>query len=61
MLKITVQPEGEEIRMKLEAELAGTWVGELEECWQATRASSPGRPTRRDLNGVTRVDAATAQ
>lgn len=58
MLKITVQPEGEEIRMKLEGELAGTWVGELEECWQATRASSPGKPTRLDLNGVTRVDDA---
>lgn len=58
MLKITVQSEGEDIRMKLEGDLAGTWVGELEECWQATRASSPGKPARLDLNGVTRVDDA---
>ncbi len=58
MLKITVQSEGEEVRMKLEGDLAGTWVGELEECWKATRASSPGKPVRLDLNGVTRVDDA---
>lgn len=58
MLKITVQSEGERVRMKLEGDLAGTWVGELEACWQATRASSPGKPTRLDLTGVTRVDDA---
>ena len=58
MLKITVEPEGDEVRMKLEGDLAGTWVGDLEECWRATRASSAGKPACLDLTGVTRVDDA---
>ncbi len=44
--------------MKLEGDLAGTWVTDLEECWQATRASFAGKPACLDLTGVTRVDDA---
>ena len=58
MLKITVREESDEIRMKLEGDLAGTWVGDLEECWRATRTSSGGRPACLDLTGVNRVDDA---
>jgi len=58
MLKITVKPEGEEVWMKLEGDLAGTWVADLEECWQATRASLAGKSACLDLTGVTRVDDA---
>ena len=58
MLKITVQAEGDEIRMKLEGDLAGTWVGDLEECWRASRSSSGGKPACIDLTGVARVDDA---
>lgn len=58
MLKITVQAEPDEVRMKLEGDLAGTWVADLEECWRSTRASSAGKPACLDLTGVTRVDDA---
>ena len=58
MLKITLREETGEIRMKLEGDLAGTWVGDLEECWRATRVSSGGKPGCLDLTGVTRVDDA---
>jgi hypothetical protein len=58
MLKITIQPEVEEVRMKLEGDLAGTWVGDLEECWRVVRTSLAGRPACLDLTGVARVDDA---
>ncbi len=58
MLKITVGEEGDEILMKLEGDLAGTWVGDLEECWRASRSSSGGKPACLDLTGVLRVDDA---
>ena len=58
MLKITVQTEVDAIRMKLEGDLAGTWVGDLEELWRATCASPGGRPACIDLTGVARVDDA---
>lgn len=58
MLKITIRTEGEEFRLKLEGDLAGTWVADLEECWRATRGSSDGKPACLDLTGVTRVDDA---
>jgi len=58
MLKITIQSEIDEIRVKLEGDLAGTWVGDLEECWRAMRTSFAGRPACLDLTGVTRVDDA---
>ena len=58
MLKITTRTEGEELRLKLEGDLAGTWVADLEECWHAARDSSPGKPACLDLTGVTRVDEA---
>jgi len=58
MLKITIQVELHEVRMKLEGDLAGTWVGDLDDCWQSTRTSFAGRPVCLDLTGVTRVDDA---
>lgn len=58
MLKITTGTDVEEVLMKLEGELAGTWVRDLEESWQAMRAASAGRPACLDLTGVTRVDEA---
>jgi ABC-type transporter Mla MlaB component len=58
MLKITLEPGIEEARLKLEGDLAGTWVPELEEFWRTTRASHPGRAVCIDLTGVLRVDEA---
>ena len=58
MLKITIEAEAEDVRMKLEGDLAGTWVAELEECWRTTRDSSAGKTAWLDLSGVNRVDDA---
>lgn len=58
MLKITIRHEVEEVWLKLEGDLSGTWVRELEETWRTTRASSVGKPACLDLTGVSRVDDA---
>ncbi len=36
MLRITVTPESDRICLKLEGDLAGTWVTELEESWRGS-------------------------
>lgn len=56
MLRITVEPLEQEVRLKLEGDLTGTWVRELEESWRAAREG--GRGARLDLTGVTKVDDA---
>lgn len=56
MLRITVEPFEQEVRLKLEGDLTGTWVRDLEESWRAVRAG--GRGAGLDLTGVTRVDDA---
>lgn len=58
MLKITVAPEAQEIRLKLEGDLAGTWVRELEESWRSIRDSRRDRKACLDLTDVARVDDA---
>ena len=58
MLRITVQLEAERIRLKLEGELAGIWVGEVEESWRAACSSRDDRPLYLDLTDVVRVDRA---
>jgi anti-anti-sigma regulatory factor len=58
MLRITVQPEPDHIRLKLEGDLAGTWVSEVEESWRATRSIRGDRPLYLDLTGVEHIDRA---
>jgi len=58
MLKITIEHEVEEICLRLEGDLAGTWVRELEETWRALRATPGGKPACLDLTGGVRVDDA---
>jgi ABC-type transporter Mla MlaB component len=58
MLRITVQTEPDRIRLKLEGELAGPWVSEVEESWRATCAALGDRPLCLDLTDVLRVDRA---
>jgi anti-anti-sigma regulatory factor len=55
MLRITVQPEPDRIRLKLEGDLAGMWVSEVEDSWRATRGD---RPLYLDLTGVEHIDRA---
>jgi len=58
MLRITVQPEPDRIRLKLEGNLAGMWVSEVEDSWRAIHAMRGDRPLYLDLTGVEHVDRA---
>lgn len=58
MLRITVEPEGDVVRLRLEGDLAGTWVRDLEEAWRAARARFTGKVACLDLSDVCRVDDA---
>src|ERR1700730_11950967 len=58
MLKITVQQSRSEVRLKLEGNLAGAWVTELEDCWRSTHAILAGRSLCVDLLAVEQVDRA---
>jgi len=58
MLRITVQPEPDRIRLKLEGDLAGVWVSEVEDSWRATNSMRGGRPLCLDLTGVEHIDRA---
>ena len=58
MLRITVTPESNCIRLKLEGVLAGTWVTELEESWRAAHSIRGDRRLYLDLTAVEHVDRA---
>jgi anti-anti-sigma regulatory factor len=58
MLRITVQPQPDAIRLKLEGDLVGTWVSEVEESWRATHLVRGDRPLYLDLKGVEHIDRA---
>ena len=58
MLRITVTPESDRICLKLEGDLAGTWVTELEESWRAAHAIRGDRRLYLDLTAVEHVDRA---
>jgi ABC-type transporter Mla MlaB component len=58
MLKITVEPGIEEVRLTLEGDLAGSWVRVLEDSWRMTRSTFPGGASLIDLTSVVRVDEA---
>jgi hypothetical protein len=58
MLRITVQPEWNHIRLNLEGDLAGIWVSEVEDSWRATNSMRGGRPLYVDLKGVEHIDRA---
>jgi hypothetical protein len=56
MLRITVHDKPPVLTFQLEGELAGSWVRELEECWQRALARQPEPILRVDLTGVTFID-----
>src|SRR5262247_2835862 len=58
MLRITVQDEPEQVTLKLEGNLGGIWVTELEDSWRAVNSTLAGRPLLLDLTAVDRVDSA---
>jgi ABC-type transporter Mla MlaB component len=58
MLRITVQDEPDQVTLKLEGNLGGIWVAELEDSWRAANSTLAGRSLRLDLTAVDRVDNA---
>jgi ABC-type transporter Mla MlaB component len=58
MLRITVQEQPEAVTLRLEGQLTGAWVGELENSWRTTNSILCGRLLFLDLNAVNHVDGA---
>jgi hypothetical protein len=57
MLRITVNDTPRTVMFRLEGQLAGPCLRELDECWRGTLADVPGPVLRVDLTGVTSVNA----
>jgi len=55
MLKITVQRDETKSTLLLEGKIAGPWVAELKNCWEAERVNA--KEVSLDLNEVTFIDA----
>jgi ABC-type transporter Mla MlaB component len=58
MLRITVHETSQQITLKLEGNLTGSWVMELEDCWRAANSNPTGRLLCLDLTEVDCVDGA---
>ena len=58
MLRITLDDGAEKVRLKLEGNLVGPWVAELEEVWQAAQSTLAGRSLSVDVTAVGHVDSA---
>jgi ABC-type transporter Mla MlaB component len=56
MLRITVDDRPDQISLRLEGDLSGPWVSELEDSWRAARVNGPLVCV--DLAGVQYVDRA---
>jgi anti-anti-sigma regulatory factor len=57
MLKITTLTNAESTVLRLEGRLAGTWVQELEMCWDLTVNTKTNDPLSVDLSAVTYIDS----
>jgi hypothetical protein len=58
MMKIQMNEFDDLLVLQVEGRLAGAFVPELENCWRAARAGTPGRKVSVDLKSVTCIDRA---
>jgi len=58
MMKVEVEERGDRVIIQVEGRLAGIFVPELENCWNAARARHRAREIAVDLKNVTCVDRA---
>ena len=58
MLRITLHETPQQVTLKLEGSLTGSWVMELEDCWRAASSNPAGRLLGLDLTEVDSVDSA---
>jgi hypothetical protein len=52
MLRVTVEYFDTHVTLKLEGKLKGSWVDELERCWQTLTSTVPNKPVRVELTSV---------
>jgi ABC-type transporter Mla MlaB component len=57
MLRITIEEKAESATIRLEGDLAGQWVTEVERCWQSLLAGPRNRVLRVAMETVSYVDA----
>jgi len=58
MMKIQVKELDGQLILQVEGRLAGAFVPELEDCWQAARSRQPDLKISVDLKSVTCIDRA---
>ena len=58
MMKIQMQELDDQLILQVEGRLAGAFVPELENCWQAARANQHNRKISVDLKSVICIDRA---
>ena len=58
MMRIQMKEVAGQLILQVEGRLAGAFVPELENCWQAARADQPNRKISLDLKSVTCIDHA---
>ena len=58
MLRITTDEVQEPVRLRLEGQLTGAWVTELEQFYTSKKPEWVGKPLVVDLKHLTRADAA---
>lgn len=58
MLRITVHDTPQQVTLKLEGSLTGSWVMELEDCWRTESLNHAHRLLCLDLTEVDHVDSA---
>ena len=61
MLRVTIQEDAAEVRLRLEGRLAGPWVREAEMCWKGAQSALKGRSVLVDLRSVDFVDSVGEQ
>ena len=57
-MKIQMKELDDQLILQIEGRLSGAFVPELENCWQAARATQPNRKISVDLKSVTCIDRA---
>jgi anti-anti-sigma regulatory factor len=57
MLRITIDEDNDAVVLRLEGQLIGPWVEEVEQCWRKAFATLGSRTVQVDLSAVNFVDA----
>lgn len=57
MLRITIDEDKDAVVLRLEGQLIGPWVEDVEQCWRRAFATLGSRTVQVDLSAVNFVDA----